>query len=121
MRHPKDPQNGQVLDPSWTLRCGVNHTPLASNSGDLAFQAVTQNRRLRVALVNGEIQVARCPRSPLWRRGLTSLEEWWLTVDQHFTAESLIEEPISTEMSATLQQIARSLLARLSVVIQRAR
>jgi hypothetical protein len=24
MRHPKDPQNGQVLDPSWTLISGVN-------------------------------------------------------------------------------------------------
>ena len=24
MRHPKDPQNGEVLDPSWTLISGVN-------------------------------------------------------------------------------------------------
>jgi hypothetical protein len=28
------------------------------------------------------------------------VEEEWLTVDQHFTAESLVEEPIRTEMSA---------------------
>jgi hypothetical protein len=25
------------------------------------------------------------------------VEEEWLTVDQHFTAESLVEEPIRTE------------------------
>src|SRR6266513_6253598 len=51
MRHPKDPQKGLVLDPSWTLderrRNWMSCSQLAFNSGDLAFQEIITSRPYR--------------------------------------------------------------------------
>src|SRR5258708_6605253 len=49
MRHPKDPQNGQVLDPSWTLikDAGIGCPVLSSLSIpaiSLAFQEIITSR-----------------------------------------------------------------------------
>src|SRR5216684_2406595 len=49
MRHPRDPQNGQVLDPSWTLikDAGIGCPALSSLSIpaiSLAFQEIITSR-----------------------------------------------------------------------------
>src|SRR6267142_162074 len=117
MRHPKDPQNGQVLDPSWTLHSHRSYaafedpfdiTASVKNGSDLQwFRPRPIDDQVRVDRKESHIFVGQVPATVTGTRG--SSKKSYFFADGGFNAVRNCEAGLFFDVTPDLDEIERSL------------